>query len=671
LGKKNSWICRLYKADDYENELTIIGNFQQYHNRQRDSVVVFSGMYGIDDYFIWYMHKNIGAYDFSTINIDLKLFLDGSIKKPFWHKQYKVLDVKYNAKSSKFVLFGMSLDSVKLQSKLVDYNVKSLSWNDNRSPKDVLIDVLEVNNIFKVEYMESVYEANLRNFEYRMFTFDENWKVIDFINYIADQNHFEWYVRNSVLYIGNECKAIRGMNSTRKFDLETDNVSESAWFKKYYGVTRPMDIMSHISEVWRCIWVKHEAGRSGGLSKGCFTKIGIGTLDKENYLKTLEGQPEKTIATKLFINKPYSHYIGLGNILKDQGEIRSIDEVSVQRNKELYKINEPSEVKFDRGDEATSPLTQIKERISRSTQYLDDGAGLLFPSSKLEDDEGEPIVPPNSLIFKVNGKEEASVVGPFVYGNRKIDFVVPLKGKNDFRLSFPNGWTLYVDEEGRTMLQSDGRETDKADPYANDVSKATTYMYMKPAGLGGQGAAFSFNCVDGENTDENKPHGGLTVRFTENNGVSFRTKHKSNFQGINALFEKTKYKLTAHEDVTDLSNPPSTDRATFDMEKAKINLKHEKDLGLVELEILPDEIRIEGLGNFISITSNGIELDCSGNITLNATGNITIDGLQTLIQGGLKALAHANHTHLVSAMPGPPGLVTGPCLDNTIKTKAD
>ncbi len=662
----NSWIVRLYKGDDYSHQIDIIGDFKQYKNRQEDDIVVFSGMYGIDDYFKWYIHKNIKSYDFTTVNIDLALYLDGSSAKTFWRKQYKILDVKYDTNESKYVLFGISLDSAKLKTKLVDYGVKGLSWKKNRTPKQVLIDILEKNEIFKVEYMESIYESDLRNFEYRMFTFDEDWRVIDFINYIADQNHFEWYVKNNVLYIGNECKAIKGMNTTRKFDLEKDNISNTAWFKKYSGETRPMDIMSHIAETWKCVWVKHICGASGGVSKGCFTRIGIGTLDKENYLKTLEGDPERNIASKLFINKPYSHYITLGNILEDHGEISSIDKVSVQKNKELYKVNEPSEVKFDRGDESTSPLTQIKERISRSTPYLDHRAGLLFPGSILEDDEGNPIVPPNSVIFQVKGKEEASVVGPFVMGNHQADFVVPLKGRKDFRLSFPNGWTLYVDEQGRTLLQTENRETDQSGPFANDVAKATTYMYIKPASVGGSsGSSFSFNCVDGENTDENKPHGGLTVRFTENNGVSIKTKHKSNFKGINALFEKTKYKLTSHEDVRDLDPNPPTNRTTYDQENAKINLKWEKDTDYVELKILPDEIIIEALGNFISITSNKIELDVVGDVDLNATGNVNINtgssGEVKVNSGGVPVslLGHshdmANHTHNVAvAIPGPP-----------------
>jgi len=646
LGKCG-WNVRLYKADDYWDDLDVVGNFGAYKNRQKDDVVVFSGMYGIDDYFIWYMHKDIGAYDFSTINIDLSLYADGNLSKTFWRRQYKILDVKYDANKSKYVLFGTSLDSVKLQSKLVDYEVKSLSYKENRSPKDILIDVLETNEIFKVEYMESQYEESLRNFEYRMFTFDENWKVIDFINYIADQNHFEWYVRNSVLYIGNECKAIRGMNTTRKFDLETDNVSESAWFKKYSGETRSMDVLAHISEVWRCIWVKHMAGSKGGISKGCFTKIGIGTLDKENYIKTLEGQPEKTLASKLFINKPYSHYISLGNIIEDDGDPIWVEKISVQKNKELYKINEPSDVMIDRGDIATSPLKQVKERVVRSTPYLDAGGGMLFPSPLLEEkdeDENEtPIkgIPPNVLLFKIKGKEEATVIGPYVMGNSEDDFKeykIPFKGRKDFRFSLPNGWTMYVDGDyGKLLFQCDGvpsySEIGPGFPYPgnedfNPNGQEKTYIYMRPLETEAsvKRNEISLNAGLG-NKDEEV---GSKLKVMSDDGFYFITKDVNNNKEVKVEFTKDKIILTAEE-------------------------------GGVQNKITIDSINYT------------IDIEADSDITINSKADINVNasGLVNL-QGGSFFLPKDIHTHQVTpgpAIPGPPATAT-PTSDLTTKTKA-
>jgi len=472
---KCGWMCRFYTLDEQGQKVTLdwVGNYPEYKDRQEDDVVVFSGMYGIDSYMIWYIHKNLGFYDFSTVHIELELHSEGNLKKPFWHKDYKVLEVKYNSKEDKYVLFGISLDSAKLQTKLVDYGKTGLKYKENRTPKDVLIDMLEP-NIFIVEYMENDNEIDLRNFEYRALTFDENWRVVDFINYIADQNEFEYYVRGGILYIGKECKAITNMNTTRKFDLETDNISDSAWFKKYQGNTRPMDVMAHINKYWRCVWAKHIAGKSGGISKGCFTRIGLGTLDKELYAKTLEGQPEIMMASTLFQNKPYSHYLMIGNIIKDSGDPTYIDQISVQKNKELCKVNTPEEIKIDRGDEPLSPIFQEKERVSRMTPFADYNAGLLFPIQKLI--YGQE--PPNAVIGNIKGKEESSVCLGYVLGNGREGFKYPLKNKEDLRLQLENGWCLYVrGTTGETYLQPSG--TDPQD-YPPGIKSDEVFVHLQP-----------------------------------------------------------------------------------------------------------------------------------------------------------------------------------------------
>lgn len=654
----NSWIIRLYDAEDYSNQKDIIGDFEQYHNRQEDDVVVFSGMYGIGDYFIWYMHKNIGGWDYSTVNIDLSLYLDGDSKKTFWRRQYKILDIKYDASESKYVLFGISLDSAKLQTKLVDYGVTSLYWKKNRTPKDVLIEILEKKNIFKVEYQKSAYESTLRNFEYRMFTFDENWSVEDFINYIADQNHFEWYVRNNTLYIGKECKAIAGMNSTRKFDLEKDNVSNTAWVKKYYGETRPMDIMSHIGKVWRCVWVKHMAGSRGGISKGCFTRRGIGTLDKENYLKTLEGQPERNLASKLFINKPYSHYITLGNIIKDEGNPIYVDQISVQKNKELYKVNEPSDIKIDRGDESKSPIFQVKERVVRSTPYLDANAGILFPSPWLEEEEEKDYTeadnkkwkgnPPNSIIFQVKGKEEASVIGPYVMGNSEEDFKaykIPFKSRKDFRMSFPKGWTMYVDGYyGQTIIQCDGvpasatlDEDESHFPYPgnegkNPLGQEKTYIYMRPLDTESptiKRNEISLNAGLGKSGEEV----GSKLRVRSDEGFYFITKDKEADKEVKVEFTKDAVIITN----TNGTNVSTVSIGIDGVVEVVADVQVYVEVGDSAVDVLPAKIEASNGQSFVSIEDAEVRV-VSGTSEISVTPSdivLGITGVTATLSGGV------------------------------------
>lgn len=663
---KCGWIVRLYAANDYQGTIDLIGNYKEYHNRMKDDVTVFSGMYGIDDYMIWQIHKNLGNYDFAGINIDLKLFIDQNTNRPFWHKQYKVLDVTYDSDLSKYILYAMGLDSVKLKTKLIDYGVKSLSWSENRTPKQVLIEVLQDNDIFYVEYMVSPYEQNLKNFEYRYFDIDENWTVEDFINYIADQNEFEWYVRNGVLYISNECKAIKAMNATRKFDLETDNISSTAWFKKYYGETRPMDVMAHISETWRCVWAKHSAGDSGGISKGCFTKIGIGTLDKENYLKTLEGEMEKRLATKLFIDNSRNHYITLGNIIKDTGWNDYIDEVSMQKNKELFKVNEPSDIKIDRGDEATSPLTQTKKEVCRSTPYLDANGGILFPSPWLapeadkdfnEDNHKWKGNPPNVIIFQVDGKRESSVVGPYVMGNSEVDFKeqkTPTKRTQDFRFSLPNGWTMYVDAEfGKTLFQVDGVPTnlgcdpdERQFPFPGDESKnpygqERTYIYMRPLQTESNDQYNEISMNVGLGNQDEEVGSKLRLRSHETgsdkNCFYFVTKDAENEKEVMIEVTKEKIILTAKEGDSNIN------KIEIDAYNLTINVEAQEivniiaDDGSVNITSNSEDVNIESTTGKVTVTAdsditvnsaNGkVDVDADGDITLDsASGKVTATG---------------------------------------------
>lgn len=437
------FLVRLFNLSPESNKETIefIGNFKQYGNRQNDEVVVFTGMYGLTSYMLWYVHGNLPHYDFSTVGFDLRLFLEGTTRMPYWTGTYRHIHTMYSTKQKRYMIFCVSEDDATLETKLTDFHVKSLKYIEGRQGEDVLKEVLEPYNIFRVHYFKHDQEVELDNFQYPYFNIDENWTVHDFINYICDENEFEWLLRNNVLYVGKELRAFKDRRSGRKFDMNTDHFSTSSFFHKYAGETRPMDVLSHIDEEWRCVWVRHSVGRSGGSTRGCFTAIGAGTLNKKSYFDSLEGDYEKQNATKLLSHNSPSHYILLGNILKDSGSQKQIDEVSIQTPMELMKVTDPNLTKFERGTEKES-VSLMKERIARSTQYADNEAGLLFPSSKLE--EGKP--PPNSLIFNIQGKEHMSVIGPFVMGTETEEAVkIPVKEKEDFRLRFPDGAEIFYD----------------------------------------------------------------------------------------------------------------------------------------------------------------------------------------------------------------------------------
>jgi len=248
------------------------------------------------------------------------------------------------------------------------------------------------------------------------------------------------------------------MDASKPLSIEIDNLSESLYSMKITTNASPMQPLANWEENYKCIWAKHTAGKGGGISKGCFVPVGMGHFDKHLYLRTLEGDIEKTIGSSILSRRKVRiPSIGIGNILKDEGVLKDeegsstgispyVDEVSLQQNPKTLSIREPHNIIVNRGDDLA--VQYQLERATRSTPYLDNEAGLLFPSPTLDNP------PPNSLIFNVDGKRESAVVGPYVYGDGREELIIPYKEKKgDLRLQLPNGWCLYITEAGTTYLR--------------------------------------------------------------------------------------------------------------------------------------------------------------------------------------------------------------------------
>ena len=488
----SGWSIRLFEANDYDDESTIdfMDNFTKGKSRQLDSILTYSGMYGIDNYLIWNIHKNLPSYDFSTTALDLSLYMYKSTDIVYFQDFYRVQDIRYNPNKSQYTLYAISVSSEKLHSKLIKYGVTSLSYREDRSAKEVLMDVIEKNKIFFLRFHDdTISTKDMVHYKYRYFDIDPEWTVLDFIQYIADDNKYEWCVSTFVdketnhpyffLHIGHEIKPDKNMNATKKFNIEDDNISDSVYTKKITTNGSPMEPLAHWEENLRCLWSKHSVGKGGGVSKGCFAPIGMGHFDKLLYLRTLEGQMEKNIGYSILNRRKLRiPSIGIGNIIKDEGDSQTIDQVSIQKNPPTYSIREPHNIIINRGEDI---LVQHQlEKITRSAPYLDHNAGMLYPSPKLVDDEGNKVIPPNSLIFNVDGKRESAVIGPYIYGDGRIDrdedgqptgdlkLIIPFKdSKGDLRLQLPNGWCLYIKEDGETFIQKEGADPTTVPTLAN------------------------------------------------------------------------------------------------------------------------------------------------------------------------------------------------------------
>jgi len=481
----SAWSIRFFQGNNYKEDGVIdyVSNFKKGKARQLDTIITYSGMYGIDNYLIWNIHKDLPNYDFSTVVLNLNLCLYKDPEIVYFQDFYRVQDIRYNPNKSQYTLYAISETTVKLHSKLTEYNVTSLSYKENRKASDVIKEVIEDNNIFYIIYHEDEeVTKDMIDYEYRYFNIDIEWTVLDFIEYICNDNMYEWCidkfidednVPTEILHFGHEIKPWRFRNATKDFELEKDNISQSVFTMKITTDGSPMEPLAHWEERLRCVWSKHVAGKSGASSRGCFVPIGQGHFDKFLYLRTLEGNIEKDIGySRLSITKKRVPSVKIGNIIQDEGDSQFIDIISVQKNPDLYPITEPRNILIDRGDDIA--VQHQLEKITRSTPYLDDGAGLLFPSPKLDNP------PPNSLIFNVDGKTESAVIGPYIYGDGRIErdeegkptgnmkLIIPFKEKKgDLRLQLPNRWCLYVKEDGEFILQKD------ADPTALPDSSGT------------------------------------------------------------------------------------------------------------------------------------------------------------------------------------------------------
>lgn len=454
---RSDWALRLY---DPETNKTImyVSSFYNANRREYDNITVFEGMYGIGDYLLWKIHKDLRGMDLSGASIEVKLFIEGDKEKQFWSQKYEAVEIRYNPNKDYYLLYAITPSCAVLDTYLYEYGVNSLTFKKNRTPIEVLEGVLKENNILNVRYNEI--SNDLTQYEYRTLTLNRDWTVRDFINYICDENNLEWKVKKGNLFVGYELPALKKYTSSGQLTDGSD-VFESAFFFKYVGDTRPMELLSHWRGEFRCIWAKHSVGASGGVSKGSFVRIAGGTVSKRQYIETLENGLERSKIPLLFQQNSYSS-VGLGRIFKDSGWEMHVDEITTEQTPENLKVQTPEEMEF-------TEQFNTKKHATRSFAYLDNEAGIQFPSLQLESKEDRK-KSPHSLIFNPKRKDSGSVVG--LYVPRK-GMVVPFKEKDDFRMQFPNGWVMYVDSDGNTIIQVEDADAEEK-PEGNSEK-----MYMK------------------------------------------------------------------------------------------------------------------------------------------------------------------------------------------------
>lgn len=449
------WVIRFYDlskdARKIESTKSFISNFRGHGDRQRDNIRVFRGMYGLDNYLIWETQRDLPNYDFKTVGIDLRLLLNRNSKLKFFKEYYRIMDVRYDPNKSKFIVFCLSEDSLLLKTRLIDNKITPSVYQETRTGiqllKEMLVDVIDV-----VEHRDYENTKDLIHFSYRYLDYDPLWTLYQLIDYIASESQYEWYLENKTLHIGHALHAQDDRNCTKPIDKFHDHLSYSHFFFKININSAPINVLGHFNKAYRCVWVKHWAGATGGITKGAFIPIGWGHLTPQLYVNCLEGDLERNQAYSLLAKSAKYPAVTIGNILQDLGG-ETVKSVSVQKNPNTYIMKTPNDIIIDRVGEHEVILQ--KHELCRTTPYLDHNAGILFPSPYLA---SEP--PPNSILFQVNNRGEASVVGPYVYGSGRPGLAIPVKEKGDFRLQLPNGACIYIKENNEIIIQQ------AADPQA-------------------------------------------------------------------------------------------------------------------------------------------------------------------------------------------------------------
>lgn len=450
------WRIRFYLPFDETNTINFVGSFENNGKRYLDDLVIFRGMYETPDYLMWYVHKDLVNYNFSNYSMEVKLYLGQDSKTAYFQDKFRIIDVGDDLKSNRKIVYAIQEDYAKLETLLINANISKLEYKETRTPEQVLRDILEVNGIFPVKFNEHD-EPDLMSiqFEYQKFTLDPKWTVGDFIKYVADENNFEWTIKEGILFIGPELPTYKKLDATKEFiDRQVDNISKNYFNMKIAFNGSPMDVLYYYElkqderlTDMRCVWTKHWVGSNGDVTKGCFIPVGT-KMEKVIYLESLEGMKEQLHAYSNFYRTvKFNPAIELCRVVTDEGENEYADNVSIEKDIDNYAKKTPRNVIMN----VDSPIYSV-DKVGRTTPYLDHEAGLLFPRSN------DLTNNPNQLLFYTYDRVEQSVLGPFVMGNGSEDFTIPYKEADDFRLQFPNGWCLYVSSDGKTILQPSDTE---------------------------------------------------------------------------------------------------------------------------------------------------------------------------------------------------------------------
>lgn len=318
------------------------------------------------------------------------------------------------------------------------------------SLRELFTEILEKNKVYTIcyhmndneEILDNVLAGNYVWNELFCATYiNEDMTVRDFINQYCEIFNYEWTVKNNVLHVGKELRAIKEYNSTKMDSLGINNSVGFGKFLKIFDSSRPALVLAHIEEIYRCVWVKHSAGRDGGRTKALFVKIGSGTLSKDLYENTLtHNSLEKSNFFANTLQTPFK-------ITEEQ----------------VYPKDEGGSETSEKRDIDDAKESKIRTPLRCLSPYSDHLGGIFFPKPGREDfpdrklnsyEISDPKVGKLCLGFVPTSHESLETMD--IAGKA----LSPLKGERDFILKLPltengnPGPCIYVDGYfGKILLQ--------------------------------------------------------------------------------------------------------------------------------------------------------------------------------------------------------------------------
>ena len=404
----------------------------------KDQFFVYSGMYGVPSFCIWWMapDKTFKIYQ----GMAFKLFFYRGAYDVYYAEDFMVKSAIYDTSKNLFKIYAVGTSHEDLRT--TDFITARVLTNKKDHPisgQKVLKDMFK--NAFP--YISVWFEEDLVDtVGYFAISFDRDFSCLDLLTKICSENSWEWYLRTDAIFIR---KCLQFKDSYITFSEVENETSKSIEFMNYKFIEIEAGTCSPgalYGVDYRVIWVTFDMGGEIGGSMGVMLERNRESmLSEDAYLDTLMNIPEHLVYDRrgndfrqdpIIVGKIFGKYSNDNRKAYEaplfSGDVRNFAKWLRKREfKNTYTQDE-------------NPLLYNKNVIM-STPFAGDGVGIQYPQ-----------VESHRMLIAPAGDREEPVVGNAFYGFN--DEVPARESEKDYRLQLP-GFCLYVKENGDFSMQLD------------------------------------------------------------------------------------------------------------------------------------------------------------------------------------------------------------------------